>query len=215
MKQFIIILLAVASYVGVAAQSRIDKVIADLENKNDVETTYSERRTAKKHKLYRITTVLNFNNDNYYKRLARAFEDEREKAVSAVKSNNTRTYKFVDEKGTSSYTLTHNSVVKSWRSSDDNSDDEGRVIISTDPAGDVLVSKTCLRNESRREQQKMCRELDRQHREMAEEFAEQQREFARQQREFVRQQREFERQQRDWARQVRQHEEQMRNLAGI
>lgn len=201
MKQFIIILLAVASYVGVAAQSRIDKVIADLENKNDVETTYSERRTAKKHKLYRITTVLNFNNENYYKRLARAFEDEREKAVSAVKSNNTRTYKFVDEKGTSSYTLTHNSVVKSWRSSDDNSDDEGRVIISTDPAGDVLVSKTCLSSESRREQRKMCRELDRQQREMVDEFAEQQREFARQQR--------------DWERQVRQHEEQMRNLAGI
>lgn len=201
MKQFIIILLAVASYVGVAAQSRIDKVIADLENKNDVETTYSERRTAKKHKLYRITTVLNFNNENYYKRLARAFEDEREKAVSAVKSNKTRTYKFVDEKGTSSYTLTHNSVVKSWRSSDDNSDDEGRVIISTDPAGDVLVSKTCLSSESRREQRKMCRELDRQQREMVDEFAEQQREFARQQR--------------DWERQVRQHEEQMRNLAGI
>lgn len=210
MKQFIIILLAVATYIGAFAQSRIDKVIADLENKNDVETTYSERRTAKKHKLYRITTVLNFNNENYYKRLAKAFEDEREKAVSAVKSNNTRTYKFVDDKGTSSYTLTRNSVVKSWRSSEDNGDDEGRIVTGADPMGDVLVTTY-----SRKEQRKLKCELKRQQREMAEDFARQKREFESQQREFARQQREFARQQRDFARQQERHEQQMRNLAGI
>ena len=51
MKQLIILLLTALIGLGSYAQDRIDRVIADLESKNDVETTYSERRTAKKHKL--------------------------------------------------------------------------------------------------------------------------------------------------------------------
>ena len=142
MKQLIILLLTALIGLGSYAQDRIDRVIADLESKNDVETTYSERRTAKKHKLYRITTVLNFNKDEYYKRLAKAFEDEREKAVSAVKTRTSHSYRFTDDKGTSTYTLTRNSIVKSWRSNEDKSDDESNVETIVDPNGNTLVTIT-------------------------------------------------------------------------
>lgn len=125
--RIVILLLAMLAGISVSAQSRIDRAIDDLENKSDVETTYTERRTAKSHKLYRITIILNFQKEEYYKRLAKAFEDEREKSVSAIKTRDQRTYKFVDNKGTSTYTLYNNSVVKTWRGIEDDLDDESCV----------------------------------------------------------------------------------------
>jgi len=127
---------------SVSAQGRIDRVIDDLEKKSDVETTYTERRTAKTHKLYRITIIVNFKKDEYYKRLAKAFEDEREKSVSAVKTRDQHTYKFVDNKGTSTYTLYKNSVVKTWRGVEDNIDDESCVDATWEfnPIDRVLIS---------------------------------------------------------------------------
>lgn len=123
----LLILIAVLVGLSASAQGRIDRVIDDLEKKNDVETTYTERRTAKSHKLYRITMILDFKKDEYYNRLAKAFEEERDKSVSAVKTRDQRTYKFVDNKGTSTYTLYKNSVVKTWRGVEDNGDDESCV----------------------------------------------------------------------------------------
>lgn len=193
MKQFIILLLTTLIGLGANAQYRIDKVIADLESKNDVETTYSERRTAKKHKLYRITTVLNFNKDEYYKRLVKAFEDEREKAVSAVKTRTSHSYRFTDDKGTSTYTLTRNSIVKSWRSNDDKSDDESNVETIVDPNGNTLVTITTnckktaqARREEARVARDVAREAARQEREIAREEARVAREEARRQREIAR-----------------------------
>lgn len=128
--------------VAASAQGRIDRVIDDLEKKSDVETTYTERRTAKSHKLYRITMIVYFNKDEYYKRLAKAFEDERDKSISAVKTRDQRTYKFIDDKGTSTYTLTSNSVIKSWRGVEDSSDDDSSTDVNWnfDPVGRTLVS---------------------------------------------------------------------------
>lgn len=138
----LLILISLLAGIAASAQGRIDRVIDDLEKKNDVETTYTERRTPKTHKLYRVTVVMGFNNDKYFERLAKAFEDEREKAVSAVKSREYRTYRFIDDKGTSTYTLYKNSVVKTWRSVEDNSDDESCVESSWNfnPIDRVLVS---------------------------------------------------------------------------
>ena len=198
MKQLIILLLTALIGLGSYAQDRIDRVIADLESKNDVETTYSERRTAKKHKLYRITTVLNFNKDEYYKRLAKAFEDEREKAVSAVKTRTSHSYRFTDDKGTSTYTLTRNSIVKSWRSNEDKSDDESNVETIVDPNGNTLVTITTNNkktSQARREEARVARDVARAEARGARETARQEREIARKEarvaREVARQQREI------------------------
>lgn len=189
MKQLIILLLTAFIGLGAYAQDRIDRVIADLESKNDVETTYSERRTAKKHKLYRITTVLNFNKEEYYKRLAKAFEDEREKAVSAVKTRTSHSYRFTDNKGTSTYTLTRNSIVKSWRSNDDKSDDESNVETIVDPNGNTLVtiiSHNKKTAQARREEARIARDVARAEARAAREEAKAAREAARQQRDIAR-----------------------------
>ena len=86
------------------AESRIDRVLNDLEKQADVETTYSERRTMKKHELYRTTTMMTFTRQEYYNKLAKAFEEERSNAVSAIKNSGQRTYRFEDKKSQSSYT---------------------------------------------------------------------------------------------------------------
>lgn len=129
------------------AQDRIDRVIDDLEKKADVETTYSENRTPKKHKLTRVTKVLNLHGPNskaYYKRLVKAFEDERTNAVSAIKNKQSYCYKFVDDKGSSTYTLTNSQVVKSWSSASDNKDDQSVITITHDSDGTVTYTTGTL-----------------------------------------------------------------------
>ncbi len=114
---FLAVLLAAVTFAA-GAQSRIDRVLNDLEKQADVETTYSERRTMKKHELYRTTTMMTFTRQEYYNKLAKAFEEERSNAVSAIKNSGQRTYRFEDKKSQSSYTLTSSdgkyTVVKSW-----------------------------------------------------------------------------------------------------
>lgn len=133
MNRIIITLLLALFALGVQAQSHIDRVIDDLEKNADVETTYAERRTKKKHRLYRITMMLKFNNDNYYKRLARAFESDRQNAVRTNKNGKEYTYRFEDKDGVSTYNLSPGGVVKSWRSCSDgdDGDDSTSMIIGT------------------------------------------------------------------------------------
>lgn len=131
-----------------AAQGRIDRVISELENKPDVETTYTERRTAKKHKLYRITTILTFKKDDYYNRAARAFESERSESVSAVKSTDMRKYMFENDKGSSTYILSRSNgvytLVKKWRSDkDDEGDDDSAYIIINPHDGTTTTTYNC------------------------------------------------------------------------
>ncbi|MCH5221809.1 MAG: DUF5024 domain-containing protein [Muribaculaceae bacterium] len=96
----------VATFVAASAQSKIDKYIERIEGLNDVTVTYSEKRTASRHKLYRVTKVVTFSNSNFYKHLTRAFEEERSKTVSAVMGEGVYTYKFVNGKVSSTYVLT-------------------------------------------------------------------------------------------------------------
>lgn len=115
---------------GVSAQDKIDKCIERLEGERDVETTYTERRSPKNHKLYRITRILTFNNDKYYERLQRAFEDERGRTVSAVKNSTQITYRFSNNRGTSTYTLTRTApytLIMSWHDGKTNTPDESYV----------------------------------------------------------------------------------------
>lgn len=133
-----------------SAQSRIDRVMEELEKCHDVETTYTERRTPKKHKLYRITLILNFSDPTYYARISKAFEEERSNTISAVKNKYTHTYRFSDKNGESTYTITISgktyTVVKSWRSSSDkdNDDDSYRDadIINENYGGSATSSST-------------------------------------------------------------------------
>lgn len=204
MKQFIILVIALFFVLPATAQGKIDRVIADIENKPDVETTYSERRTTKDHKLYRITTVINFRNEAYYKRLVKAFEDERGNTISAVKTHGSHTYKFADNKGTSSYTLTANSVVKVWRRNDDKGgDDESLIETNIDPKGDTFVTTTkCnskeiakIQREISRKQAAIEREQAKLQRDIARKQAAIEREQAKMQRDIARRQADIEREQ--------------------
>ena len=192
LKAFAAFLLVVVVALPAAAQDKIDKVLADLERKDDVTTTYSERRTRKKHKLYRITSVLTFTNKAYYQRLEKAFEDERANAVSAIKNNGARNYRFKGNKTESSYSLSHNNgkytVSKSWRDTsvsegDDASDNSNVKIIYN--GGEILVSDAVLLNDIDSEN--------------IQEWAQEQREWAAKQREYAAKQREYAAKQREYA----------------
>lgn len=121
---FAILISAVA--VSGFAQSKIDNLIERLEKRNDVETTYTERRTPKR-QLYKVSKILTFRDQGYYNQLMKAFEDERDNSVSAVKTSSQITYKFQNKKGMSTYTLTREvpyTLVMTWRSSAVKGDDD-------------------------------------------------------------------------------------------
>lgn len=114
--------------VFLSAQSDIDKIINVLEKKSDVETTYTERRSPKKKKLVMTSRIFNFENKSYFEMLRKSFEEERKNSISAVKTKSQMTYRFDDDKGVSSYTLSWSgtlanphgpfTMVMTWRSND-------------------------------------------------------------------------------------------------
>lgn len=114
--------------VFLSAQGDIDKVINVLEKKSDVETTYTERRSPKKKKLVMTSRIFNFENKSYFEMLRKSFEEERKNSISAVKTKSQMTYRFDDDKGVSSYTLSWSgtlanphgpfTMVMTWRSND-------------------------------------------------------------------------------------------------
>lgn len=125
MKKYIVLLLLMVFCAGLSrAQGRIDKVIDWMEDRTDVETTYTERRSPKKKKLMATSRIFNFDNSAYFKRLTKAFEEERNNSISAVKTKNQMTYRFDNDKGVSTYTLSWQNengpftMVMTWRSSD-------------------------------------------------------------------------------------------------
>ncbi|MDE6854470.1 MAG: DUF5024 domain-containing protein [Muribaculaceae bacterium] len=105
MKNIIILLIITVCGISAAAQARIDRVVKSIEHNKDVEMTYSERRTPKRHKICRITKVLSFNSTKYYDKLVNAFEGERENTVSAMRTKDSFIYHFEDNRAESKYTL--------------------------------------------------------------------------------------------------------------
>ena len=115
-----------AMALSASAQSKIDNLIEKFEKRNDVETTYTERRTPKR-QLYKVSKILIFRDQGYYNQLVKAFEDERDNSVSAVKTSSQITYKFQNKKGTSTYTLTRDvpyTLVMTWQSNGVRADDD-------------------------------------------------------------------------------------------
>ncbi|MDE6135828.1 MAG: hypothetical protein K2F79_09685 [Muribaculaceae bacterium] len=106
MPRLIVTLVLALAAVSVFAQSKIDSAVEKMEKSPEVETTYTERRTRSNHKLYRVTKIMKFNNDSFYRMLKNAFESERKNTVSAIKSEDVISYKFHTQKGSSSYSLT-------------------------------------------------------------------------------------------------------------
>ena len=158
----LILLAFLLSPFAASAQGAIDNVMNSLEQKKDVETTYSERRNRKDHKICRITLILTFNKAEYYEKLEKAFESCREQTVSAVKNRDTRTFKFENKKGTSTYTLTRGNggvytAVKSWWSaSDPGSDDMSEIHIPCDrPMSKAEIKK--LRKSIEKQQRALAR----------------------------------------------------------
>lgn len=104
-----------------SAQGRIDKMVEYLEKRHDVNVTFTEKRSEKKKKLYKVSRVITFSNTDYVPRIRAAFEAERDKAVSAVKDDSDNlVFKFADKQGTSSYVLTYAygtyTLVQTWES---------------------------------------------------------------------------------------------------
>ena len=137
-----------------------------------VTSTYSERRTPKDHKLYRITLVLTFGGASDHikiqERLAKAFEADRKEAVSASKNHTGYTYKFSDDKGSSSYTLTGYQIVKKWQSvdADIREQSDATTVIINGTSIDV-ISKADLKKKKKlqREKARLQRQLAKKERE--------------------------------------------------
>ena len=130
--------------ISASAQAKIDKYIEDMEKRPDVETTYTERRAPHKKKLVRISRIMNFQNPKYYQQLLKAFEDERDNTVSASKTDKMMTYRFENNKGTSTYSLTWSqgysapyTLVMSWRSQD--ADDQSYIGDEHSTGSEILV----------------------------------------------------------------------------
>lgn len=130
--------------ISASAQAKIDKYIEDMEKRPDVETTYTERRAPRKKKLVRISRIMNFQNPKYYQQLIKAFEDERGNTVSASKTDKMMTYRFENNKGTSTYSLTWGqgysapyTLVMSWRSQD--ADDQSYIGDEHSTGSEILV----------------------------------------------------------------------------
>ena len=130
--------------ISASAQAKIDKYIEDMEKRPDVETTYTERRAPRKKKLVRISRIMNFQNPKYYQQLIKAFEDERDNTVSASKTDKMMTYRFENNKGTSTYSLTWGqgysapyTLVMSWRSQD--ADDQSYIGDEHSTGSEILV----------------------------------------------------------------------------
>lgn len=130
--------------ISASAQAKIDKYIEDMEKRPDVETTYTERRAPRKKKLVRISRIMNFQNPKYYQQLLKAFEDERDNTVSASKTDKMMTYRFENNKGTSTYSLTWGqgysapyTLVMSWRSQD--ADDQSYIGDEHSTGSEILV----------------------------------------------------------------------------
>lgn len=130
--------------ISASAQAKIDKYIEDMEKRPDVETTYTERRAPRKKKLVRISRIMNFQNPKYYQQLIKAFEDERDNTVSASKTDKMMTYRFENNKGTSTYSLTWSqgysapyTLVMSWRSQD--ADDQSYIGDEHSTGSEILV----------------------------------------------------------------------------
>lgn len=130
--------------ISASAQAKIDKYIEDMEKRPDVETTYTERRAPRKKKLVRISRIMNFQNPKYYQQLIKAFEDERGNTVSASKTDKMMTYRFENNKGTSTYSLTWSqgysapyTLVMSWRSQD--ADDQSYIGDEHSSGSEILV----------------------------------------------------------------------------
>lgn len=130
--------------ISASAQAKIDKYIEDMEKRPDVETTYTERRAPRKKKLVRISRIMNFQNPKYYQQLIKAFEDERDNTVSASKTDKMMTYRFENNKGTSTYSLTWGqgysapyTLVMSWRSQD--ADDQSHIGDEHSTGSEILV----------------------------------------------------------------------------
>ena len=73
-----------------------------------------------KKKLYKISRVITFSNEDYVPRIRAAFEAERDRTVSAVKNGNSMVFKFADKNGNSNYVFTAGdgayTLVQSWES---------------------------------------------------------------------------------------------------
>ena len=130
--------------ISASAQAKIDKYIEDMEKRPDVETTYTERRAPRKKKLVRISRIMNFQNPKYYQQLLKACEDERDNTVSASKTDKMMTYRFENNKGTSTYSLTWGqgysapyTLVMSWRSQD--ADDQSYIDDEHSTGSEILV----------------------------------------------------------------------------
>lgn len=108
-------IIMICAAVTASAQSKIDKLVGQLEKKSDVQVTYTENRDPQIKKITKQSTILSGHNENDAQKLWRAFEEERSNSVSITKTRNTSfIIKFQDNNYVSSYVLSIGEDRKSW-----------------------------------------------------------------------------------------------------
>lgn len=169
MNRIIMMALIILTSISVSAQKNIEKLIKEIEGMKDVTTTYSERRTPKSHKLYRISLVMNISrckaNEKIFERIPKAFEADRKDAVSATKTNSSFHYEFVDDKGRSTYTFNGLQLVKKWES---NESEYGQDLSDAFDSDFKELSKASIKTKRRlqREKARLQRQLAKKDREL-------------------------------------------------
>lgn len=153
--------------VQTSAQSHIDKIVAQIEKKNNVEKSVVKKRDPKTGDLVRHIESYSFKDDKLSQELIDAFEkDENDATKSAInRSKNNFSYVLIFHKGKiiTSYYLSNAggyTILNIIRKKDDDSsyisfpqynnysyyDFNGRNIITSDSLGNLLMNKNELRN---------------------------------------------------------------------
>lgn len=120
---------ALATTFGATAQQHIEAALGQASTNPDANVTYVERRDDN-HRLYRVTTVLQMSDPEVYRRLVEAFEADKGMTYYATRTSNLLCYRFRNNEGSSSYTLSNDSsgntfsLVKQWRAASEDDDDD-------------------------------------------------------------------------------------------
>lgn len=117
MKTMMTALVMCISISSVMAQKSIDRLVTELEKRDDVSINSVTKRNPKTRKIVRVVKTFEFKDEKMMKRLIEAFEKDEEYAVTAIKdmpkgrkdpSRVNFTFKFASDNENRTYTLATN-----------------------------------------------------------------------------------------------------------
>lgn len=94
LRMLLVAIMAVFTINSASAQGKINAVIHEIENLENADIVYSEKRGPKSKKIYKITKVIKFKDKALAEKLIDAMKTERTNAVSYEIVNRQRIYKI-------------------------------------------------------------------------------------------------------------------------